>query len=219
MTDIAHLKELNASRWQAAKLTRQSEYTLPVSRALAAKPRYLQISQRTGVHWVFIAVTHYRECSQNFSESLAQGDPWNKRSTHVPAGRGPFASFEDAAVDALVNCAPYAARIKTWTLPDMLTLLEMYNGLKYANAGVPSPYVWSGTDQYKIGKVIVDHGPIEPVVDKQLGVAGFILCLEAADTSIHAAPPPPLVIPNPTVRPPGIIDEVWEWIKKDLGIE
>jgi len=29
-----------------------------------------------------------------------------------PAGRGPFISWEEAAVDALVHCAPYAARHK-----------------------------------------------------------------------------------------------------------
>lgn len=66
----------------------------------------------------------------------------------------------------------------------MLTLLEQYNGLSYANANRPSPYIWSGTDQYTIGKVLVDHGPIEEVVDKQLGCAGLIIAMMSLDPSI-----------------------------------
>jgi hypothetical protein len=66
----------------------------------------------------------------------------------------------------------------------MLTLLEQYNGLAYANANRPSPYIWSGTDQYTIGKVVVDHGPIEEIVDKQLGCAGLIIAMMGLDSSI-----------------------------------
>src|SRR3982074_972554 len=112
MTDLATLKNLNTERWEKAKLTRAraAEFSAPAQKAVDNKARYQSIEARTGVSWIFIAVSHYRESTQNFSKSLAQGDPWNKVSIHVPAGRGPFAGFEDAAVDALVNCAPYAAR-------------------------------------------------------------------------------------------------------------
>jgi len=192
MTDLAALKALNEQRWANAKLTpaRKPEFKAPAQKAVTNKARYQSIEAQTGVSWVFIAVSHYRESTQNFSRSLAQGDPWNKVSTHVPAGRGPFASFEDAAVDALVNCAPHAARNKDWSIGGMLTLLEQYNGLSYANANRPSPYIWSGTDQYKIGKVLVDHGPIEEVVDKQLGCAGLILAMMSLDPSITFGGPP-----------------------------
>jgi lysozyme family protein len=182
--DFAALKALNEQRWANAKLTRGPEFQAPAKTAVANKARYQSIEGRTGVSWIFIAVSHYREASQKFSESLAQGDPWNKVSTHVPIGRGPFASFEDAAVDALVNCAPFAARNKDWSIGNMLSLLEQYNGLAYALAKRPSPYIWSGTDQYTIGKVVVDHGPIEPIVDKQLGCAGLILAMVNLDPSI-----------------------------------
>ena len=79
------------------------------------------------------AVVHERESSQNWNGSLAQGDPWNLVSTHVPAGRGPFKSWEDAAVDALVNCHPFAARNMDWSIGGTLTMLEQYNGLGYSN--------------------------------------------------------------------------------------
>src|SRR6267142_47315 len=116
MVDLSKLQEANAARWTAAKLTRNF---VSVARALVeptAKYRYQSVSQKTGVPWFFIAVVHEREASQNWGLSLAQGDPWNKVSVHVPAGRGPFASWEDAAVDALVNCAPHAARNKDWSI-------------------------------------------------------------------------------------------------------
>jgi lysozyme family protein len=183
-TDLVALKALNIQRWNSAKLTRGPEFVAPATKAVANKSRYQSIETRTGVSWLFIAVSHYRESSQNFSRSLAQGDPWNKVSIHVPAGRGPFASFEDAAVDALVDCAPHAARNTDWSIGGMLTLLERFNGLAYANAGRPSPYVWSGTDQYTIGKIVVDHGPIEPIVDKQLGCAGLIMAMMKLDATI-----------------------------------
>jgi lysozyme family protein len=131
-----------------------------------------------------IAVVHERECSQNWTGSLAQGDPWNKVSVHVPAGRGPFSSWEEAAVDALNDCAPYAGRNKDWSIGALLTVLEEYNGLGYAARGVPSPYVWSGTDQYRSGKYVRD-GVYDPhVVDGQLGCAGLLKAMMALDPSI-----------------------------------
>jgi hypothetical protein len=102
---------------------------------------------------------------------------------HVPAGRGPFISWEAAAIDALVNCAPYAARNADWSIGPSLTKLEEYNGLGYAARGLPSPYLWSGTDQYKSGKYVRD-GVYDPnAVDSQLGCAGLLKAMAALDPS------------------------------------
>lgn len=206
MTDLIALKAANTRRWANAKLTRGPEFAKPAAKAYANRERYKEIARRAGmpeIAWLFIAVAHMRESSQDFTKQLGQGDPLNRVSTRVPKGRGPFLgpnAFEDAAVDALVNCAPFAARLTDWSIGGMLTNLERYNGLKYANAGRPSPYIWSGTDQYRIGKVLVDHGPIEEVVDKQLGCAGMILAIIALDQTItFDAPRSPTV---PTVTPP-----------------
>jgi lysozyme family protein len=204
MTDVAALKAANAARWAKAKLTRDFSSVAKRLAAPAAKARYQAVSAKTGVPWPFIAVAHERESSQNWAGSLAQGDRWNKVSTHVPAGRGPFKSWEDAAIDALVNCAPRAALNKDWSIGGTLTMLEQYNGLGYANKGRPSPYVWSGTDQYVSGKYVRD-GVYDPnAVDKQLGCAGLLLAMMSLDPSIsfdgnHAPAPPP---PAPTVPPP-----------------
>ncbi len=185
MTDLLALKAANANRWANAKLTRS--FTTVAKRLVApeAKARYQAVSAKTGVPWAFIAVAHERESSQNWSGSLAQGDPWNRVSVHVPAGRGPFTSWEDAAVDALVNCSPRAARNADWTVGGTLTMLEQYNGLGYASRGRPSPYIWSGTDQYVSGKYVAD-GVYDPsAVDQQLGCAGLLLAMTALDPSIR----------------------------------
>jgi lysozyme family protein len=184
MTDLIRLKEANIKRWATAKLTRGPEFLPVAKRLVAAKQRYLTVQARTGVPWPFIAVTHQRESSQNWARSLAQGDPINQVSTHVPKGRGPFQTWEDAAYDALVNCAPYAARNKDWSIGGLLTLLESYNGLGYVNHGLPSPYLWAGTDQYRAGKYVAD-GVFDPnAVDKQLGCAGLIMAMMSIDPTI-----------------------------------
>lgn len=103
---------------------------------------------------------------------------------HVPAGRGPFRSWEECAIDALVNCAPHAARNKDWSIGGALTKLEQYNGLGYAARGRPSPYIWSGTDQYRAGKYIRD-GVYDPnTVDSQPGCAGLLMAMMALDPTI-----------------------------------
>jgi len=172
MTDLIALKAANAKRWTNANLNRNFSSVAAHLVAPVAKARYQAVSAKTGVPWFVIAVIHERESSQDWTGSLAQGDPWNRVSVHVPAGRGPFKSWEEAAVDALVNCAPYAARNKDWSIGGLLTMLEQYNGVGYANKGRPSPYIWSGTDQYVSGKYVRD-GVYDPSgVDKQLGCAG-----------------------------------------------
>ena len=202
MTDLIRLKEANIRRWNAATLTRGPEFLPVAKRLVAAKQRYLTVQAKTGVVWPFIAVTHQRESSQNWARSLAQGDPIDRPSVHVPAGRPP-GTWEAVAIDALANCGPYAARNKDWSIGGLLTLLERYNGVGYANRGLPSPYLWSGTDQYHAGKYVTD-GVFDPdEVDKQLGCAGLIMAMQSLDQSIvfdgsaitqtTTLPPPPAV--------------------------
>lgn len=152
--------------------------------APVAKARYQAVEKTTGVPWWFIAVVHEREASQNWNTQLGQGDPLSKKSTHVPKGRGPFKTWEEGAVDALVNCAPFAAKNKDWTPGGALTMLEKYNGLGYSNKGLPSPYVWAGTDQYVKGKYTSDGVYNPNVVDQQLGCAGLLKFMGVFKTGV-----------------------------------
>lgn len=204
MANLAALLASNTSRWKKAKLTRTAEFAPVAKRLIAQKARYQAVAAKAGVPWFVIAVIHQRESNQNFSRSLAQGDPWNEVSTRVPKGRGPFTSWEAAAIDALVNCAPYASRWRDWSAGGTMTLLEQYNGLGYANKGIPSPYVWSGTDQYVSGKYIADGVFSASTVDKQLGCAGLIITMAALDPSISFGGVVPITpdAPIPQTKPP-----------------
>lgn len=231
MTNLVTLQKLNDDRWHKAIVTRKA-FNIVAKKAVANKPRYIKICQMLRARgsnipdraWVFIAVIHNRESTMDFTTHLGQGDPLNKKTTHVPAGRGPFFgpdAFERGAVDALIDCAPYAAIAnKDWSISGMLTYLERYNGLSYANVGVASPYVWAGTNIYdppsgRGGKVIKDHGPIVwSVVDKQLGCAGLVLAIQALDpdTTFDDIPSPPLQPTLPVVDlvpVEGMFDTVW----------
>ena len=85
-----------------------------------------------------------------------------------------------------------------------MTLLEQYNGLGYASKGLPSPYVWSGTDQYVSGKYVADGVFSATTVDKQLGCAGLIMAMAALDPSISFSGNVPVLTdaPVPQSKPP-----------------
>lgn len=125
-----------------------------------------------------IGVIHYRESSNDFRGVLHNGQKiigTGKKTTLVPKGRGPFSTWEEAAIDALANCHPYLAKNKDWSIGTTLDKLEAYNGLGYRNKGLPSPYLWAGTDQYTKGKYVAD-GKFDPNhVDQQLGVAPILM--------------------------------------------
>lgn len=153
----------------------------------SVRGRYLHVAASTDVPWFVIAVIHEREASQNWADSIAQGDPWSERSVHVPRGRGPFGSWEEAALDALLNCAPYAGHWRDWSVGGTLTLLEMYNGLGYAHRGLASPYVWASTDKYVAGKYLSDGHFDAHAVDQQIGCAALLLEMIAYEPGIKFA--------------------------------
>lgn len=184
---MADLATTNSKYWINCKINpdKQAAFAATAARLtnVDAVKRYKIVEAKTGVPWWFIAVVHEREASQNWKTQLGQGDPLNRVSTHVPAGRGPFKTWEDGAVDALVNCAPYAARNKDWSVGASLALLEKYNGLGYFRRGKPSPYIWAGTNQYIKGKYVADGVYDENAVDKQLGCAGLLKQMNVFNTS------------------------------------
>jgi len=191
MVDIGALIQRNTTRWQAMHIHPNIEVSAQASAKLlmTGQARFQNVAQLTHVPWGIIAVISSREYgflnhALRWDCSLAQGDPWNRVSTHVPKGRGPFKSWEDAAYDALVNCAPYAGKWKDWSIGGALTLLEEYNGLGYAMRGLPSPYIFAGTDQYNRGKFDSD-GHFDPfTTDTQLGCAVILKEMYNLDGSI-----------------------------------
>lgn len=141
--------------------------------------RYKVVEQLTGVPWYVTAVVHYRESSLNFKRHMHNGDPLTARTVHVPAGypkKGtpPF-TWVESAIDALKLKSWHTC--SDWSIENTLSLMERYNGLGYKKKGLPSPYIWSWSDNYKKGKYIAD-GRFDPeVVDKQCGTAVLLKLL------------------------------------------
>jgi len=183
----------NAARWMRARLTSGPQATAVAKTLIGNQARYLTVARQTGVPWFVIAVIHQRESSGDFRGILHNGERiigTGRKTTLVPKGRGPFASWEASALDALVNCHPYAARNTDWSVGATLTLLERYNGLGYFSRGLPSPYLWAGTDQYVKGKYVRDGVFDASAVDGQLGCAGLLMALQRLDPTIRFADPP-----------------------------
>jgi lysozyme family protein len=194
MMTIPKLIAENGERWLKCKITpgRAGEVSKAAARLVATQARaaYVELEKATHVPWWVIAVIHEREASQDFMRSIAQGDRWNEVSRHVPKGRGPFRSFFEAGVDALVKCPPYAAQWHDWSAGGALTILEEYNGLGYEQYHAEaSPYIWGATDQEEWGKYTADGRWSARVWDTQLGCAAMLKGMIAIDPSIKFGAP------------------------------
>lgn len=137
---------------------------------LVSAGRYDAACAATGVPKVVAAASFEREAASNFHLSPAQGDPWDKVSTHVPKGIGPFPNWAAAAIAAYKIDGLDRVGIQNWTWERACYQEELFNGMGYRAHGVHTPYLWAGTSIYVRGKYVAD-GRFDPsVADKQLGV-------------------------------------------------
>ena len=134
--------------------------------------------------WKLIAALFHRECSQDFTRCLHNGDPWNKKTVNDPAGRGPFPDWISSAVDAMLY--EKAKWPSVWHILTMLEFAEKFNGLGYRRKGSEySPYVWAATNHHdETGKYYGDRKYSETAVEKQLGVAAMMKILEDVELEI-----------------------------------
>lgn len=215
----------NPDRWKRAKFTRSTQIEKQAAKIRANRARYEAVSAKTGVPWDVIAVIHYRESSGSFAGVLHNGQKiigTGRKTTLVPRGRGPFSTWEQAAIDALMNCHPYVGKNKDWSLANTLDLLERYNGLGYRKKGKPSPYLWAGTDQYVKGKYVAD-GRYDPNhVDRQLGVAALLIALRGQEIDQKPVQPPkhtpaPSPSPKPSTKPVEPSGGFWAFLVGVIG--
>jgi lysozyme family protein len=120
---------------------------------------------------------HFRESSCDFKGVLHNGERilgTGRKTKLVPAGRGPFLTWEEAAVDALM--LKKAMFPTEWTLASKLEFAEKFNGLGYRNTSEFSPYVFAGTNFHdETGKYVADGKYSSTAPEKQLGVAAILL--------------------------------------------
>jgi lysozyme family protein len=198
------LKDEYATLWRSmiVKPDKRPALDRVARRLIAGKPRYQAVAARTGVPWAAIALIHQMECGGDWSLNIAQGDPWNKRSVHVPKGRGPFSSWEEATVDSLAIDG--TDRVTAWGIERLCYELEKYNGFGSRQKGIHSPYLWSTSNHYTRGKYVADHVWDASAVSAQAGAMPLLSRMMALDASITfgaAPPPPPDVEPAPAVVP------------------
>lgn len=195
---FARLAPEYARLWASMTInpSRIQGFTVLARRLIGRMPRYDQITAATGVPKAVIAVIHEREGSGSFATYLGNGQVWNKRTTIVPVGRGPWASFEEAAIDALTFEGLH--KITDWTIERALFVLESYNGMGYRSRNIPSPYLWSGTSVQRPGKFVRD-GQFDPtVVDVQPGCAPLLCMMFGLDNALmlRLGGDPPRIVPD-----------------------
>lgn len=153
---------------------------------VANRQSYAQIEAATRVPWFVIGILHALECSFSFDKHLFNGDPLSDYTKRYPPGypkdKGPPPfSFNDSAISALDY--DELSQQSDWSLARTLFRLESYNGMSYrSKMSMASPYLWSFTTHYLIGKykeVQLPDGTYKSVYDpklqsKQCGAAAML---------------------------------------------
>ena len=123
--------------------------------AISNKARYQGVERDTGVPWMMIAAIHRRESDCDFDTYLGNGEPLNEVTELVPAGRGPFDSWEEGAIDALdLRRADRGHRLAAGE--NAVSPREVQRHSATTTKGSPSPYLWAGTTIQEPGKYVAD---------------------------------------------------------------
>ncbi|MBV7529052.1 hypothetical protein [Chitinophaga sp. sic0106] len=149
-----------------------------IQKIIKNKGQYSAVEAVTGVPWWWIGIIHLLECGGRFDLHLHNGDPLTNKTVRAPKGRpvvgAPPFTWVDSAIDAmqLQSLDKESLRGGThWSLDYALEKMERYNGLGYRMRGVPSPYLWAGSQHYKAGKFTTDGRYDPKAISKQLGGA------------------------------------------------
>jgi len=145
-----------------------------------------EVYEKVGIApWYWIGCIHYREATLNFKTHLHNGDSLKKRTVNEPSGRplsdpttlGGYA-WEISAKDAL-----HLKELDKWTdwsIEGLLYQAERYNGFGYRlYKSNNSPYLWSGTNNWKSGKYLLDGKYSATATKDQLGVAPLLFEMKA----------------------------------------
>lgn len=171
-----------AALYEKCQIVDDDERRLKIiaTRILRNKPRYDTVSVATGLPFALLGSIHMRECSLNFNCHFQNGDPLRDnqgnhlKTIHVPSGLGPFDTWEESALaDLRKRDLP-----DKWSIGLSLMFAEAFNGKGYHHRGVPTPYVWAGTDIYKGGLFAADHHYNPLVWDHRPGVAAILKTLD-----------------------------------------
>jgi lysozyme family protein len=190
--------------WDTMRVIRDdAELTRLTTKVNNNRKMYENVERAIGVPWQMVAVIHIREAGEQdigrWTGVLHNGENivgTGRKTRLVPAGRGPFATWLDAAVDALKLQG--FDKYTDWTIARVLWALEPFNGYGYRNKGLRSPYIWASTNHQQLGKYVRDGVFDANVMDSQIGCAALLKYLEFGGKAKEV---PPVVMPTPTPVP------------------
>lgn len=147
------------------------------------KDRLVAFSKSVNIPWFVPGTLLIREaglrhgeldwgaCLHNGERIIGTG-----RKTHlVPAGLGPFSTWEEAAINAIKR---EGLDKLDWTHEDWVAVVcwtaEKFNGFGYRAHGIPSPYLVGGTTVQRPGKFIRDGVYSYTTMDPQIGVMALL---------------------------------------------
>lgn len=188
---FASLAPEYARLWDSIQLKREMAGAAGSSAAkvLANRARYENVQNATGVPWYVVGLIHAMECGLDFTRHLHNGDRLSGRTHQAPAGRpvkgSPPFTWLDSAIDAIEYDGLSA--VKSWTVERLCFVLEKFNGWGYRPHGVPTPYLWSGSNHYRRGKYVRDGVWDPDHVSRQSGAMVILARLMVLCPDIHMA--------------------------------
>ena len=217
--ELEYLSLFNSLQIRSDKLDMLKWYR---DKLLANRSVYESVAIKMNIPWYIIGAIHGRECSFNLSKCLHNGEPWDRKTTKVPAGRGPFDSFEESCIDALIYDG--LAYVKDWTLARCLYECEKYNGFGYRNkhSEVLSPYLWAGSYHYQAGCYATDGRFSPKYIDDTIGVAVLIkdlanrgiITLSEYNTESQPAELPKKEVSKAPLPRPSILSRLRSWLSR-----
>ena len=140
---------------------------------------YDTVEDAVCIPWYFVGIIHAMEASFNFDAHLHNGDPLDKKTVHVPAGRPlvwlPPTDWPSSAEDALT--IEGFANQTDWSLARTLYRMEAYNGFGSRRKGINTPYLWAFSNHYTKGKYVADGKWNPDYVSTQCGGAVMLKAL------------------------------------------
>ncbi|MBC7790873.1 MAG: hypothetical protein H7Z74_13070 [Anaerolineae bacterium] len=157
-----------------------------LGRALHNRARYESVARLIGVPWVLLAALHEREATGNMSRHPANGDKLDRRTVHVPKGLpkriDPPFTYENCAEEEYAELRKPKDGI--WTEEWLAWSAEHFNGMGYAMANRPSPYLVASTTLEESGKYTSDGHFDESHLDGQVGCIALWIAMRAAGISV-----------------------------------
>ena len=158
---LESLRKEYRSAFDGCKFSEQYETTITwyLKTLQHFRKRYEAVGDTVGIPWYFIGILHALEASFNFKAHFYNGDyPLTERTRHVPKNRPvtwlPPTDWASSATDALTD-EGFVGK-NDWSVDSMLYRWEAYNGFGYRRRGIKSPYLWSFSTYYRMGKFTSD---------------------------------------------------------------